>query len=336
MMLSRSPVQRVINIGELVPKSDEFVELPTGVQRVDFSGLPESTLERLVIKPRLSRYRAAVEAAWAAKDAALISHLPAMTAAVSLACRAFHRTPPHLAFSFNFTELPVGRRRDYFQAALKEVTQFCVFSEFERKLYSDHFNLDLARIKRINWTQHPPRPSDHPAPLARRSYVAAVGGEGRDYATLLKAAKLLPGIPFLIVARPHNIAGDLPPNVRFMCNLPLEQTWRIAVDSTTMVVPLKSRTTCCGHITLVGSQLLGLPVVTTESEATREYTESPSVAQCAPGDFTALAGLIEKRHLNWKADHEVAQDQVASCLVRYDRQQWAALVSDFLKQHSIW
>ena len=47
MMLSRSPVQRVINIGELVPKSDEFVELPTGVQRVDFPGASVSTLAHI-------------------------------------------------------------------------------------------------------------------------------------------------------------------------------------------------------------------------------------------------------------------------------------------------
>ena len=43
-----------------------------------------------------------------------------------------------------------------------------------------------------------------------------------------------------------------------LTNVPLAMTWRIALDSSCLIVPLKSRTTCCGHITLVAGELLGI------------------------------------------------------------------------------
>ena len=64
----------------------------------------------------------------------------------------------------------------------------------------------------------------------------------------------------------------------------------IAVESACLVVPLRDRTTCCGHITIVSGELLGIPVISTISEATREYTED--VVALRPGDVERSAGLI--------------------------------------------
>ncbi|MFN8995879.1 MAG: hypothetical protein ACK5X3_19755, partial [Pseudomonadota bacterium] len=51
------------------------------------SGLPRNTLERLIRRPSLGRWRAALEAALDARrnrDALLVSHLPLMAAATNL------------------------------------------------------------------------------------------------------------------------------------------------------------------------------------------------------------------------------------------------------------
>ena len=213
------------------------------------------------------------------------------------------------------------------------MTHFCVYSEYERNLYADYFGLDISQITSVNWSQAKPRVGKQPAPLAAKSYVSAIGGEGRDYETLLKAARLLPHIKFLLVTRPHNVNETLPSNVILYHDLAPEITWRIAADSTVVVVPLKTDTTCCGHVTLVGAQLLGLPLITTRSEATSEYTTSPSVKTCAPGDHVALAELIGETHANWETEQARAQAEVGRNMRLYDRSQWASVVSSFLKQH---
>ena len=75
------------------------------------------------------------------------------------------------------------------------------------------------------------------------------------------------------------------------------------------------------------------PSFTTRSEATKEYTASPGVKTCAPGDYVALAELIEETHSNWETEQIKAQAEVGRNMRLYDRSQWASVVSTFLKQH---
>lgn len=315
-----SGVRRVVNAADLSPSGFEFVDFPPGVERLDFSALPGNAIERLVRKPRISRYRAAFEAVRAARGMPIISHLPRMTAAVSTAQSLLRSRSPHLAFSFNFTDLPQGAARRYMSRAFGHVDEFFVFSEYERETYPRYFSLPEDRFTRLTWTQRPPAVSSEPSPFPRDSYVSAVGGEGRDYASLMAAAEALPDIDFVVIARPYNRMGELPSNVRLMTNVSPALTWRIALDSSCMVVPLKSRTTCCGHITLVSGELLGIPLISTASEATREYTQD--VALCEPGDVAALTRLIREHH------HRVVQFKVAAAnrvqekLADYDRRIW--------------
>ena len=321
---------QVLNVADLSRVGDEFVDLPEGFHRRDFSGLPQNALERLIRRPKLSRYRAAWCAALTAKEGAIISHLPRMTAAVSNACHSLGRSAPHLAFSFNFTDLPVGSDLERFKRALPHVDRFCVYSEYERELYPEYFGLDVDRFVRVNWTQHIPSVSPISGARASGSYVSAIGGEGRDYAGLIEAAKMLPDIQFVIVARPGNVGPEIPGNVELRYNIPADEAWRIAVDSSVVVVPLKSRFTCCGHITIVSAELLGLPVISTVSEATKEYTADATL--CEPGDTVALAGLIENAHRKWENFRADAEKRVPQKQRDYDRSQWTGIVSDFLLQ----
>ena len=234
--------RRIVNVAEL-PRGAHFVNLRPGIDRLDFSGLPANALERFVKKPKIARYRAALGAVLAADGMPIISHLPRMTAAVCMAQGLTGRHAPHLAFSFNFTELPEGFARRYMTSAFRSVNEFFVYSEYEREVYPRYFSQPQERFKSLLWAQTPPAVAFGETPFKPNSYISAVGGEGRDYATLLNAAELLPEIKFVIIARPRNQVGSLPKNVRLFMNMPSELTWRIASDSSCLVVPLKSATT---------------------------------------------------------------------------------------------
>lgn len=261
------------------------------------SGRPQNRLERLVRRPALARWRAALQAARAARaaeGAVLVSHLPLMGAATNVMRRRLCPDVPQVAFSFNFTDLPQGRRRAWLTGALRGIDEFVVFSRFEKGLYSSHFDIPEARIRFLPWAMEPPRPGpDNPA-AGQGDYLCAIGGEGRDYALLAEGMRTLPGVRMVIVGRPHSVAGiSFPDNVTVFTNLPLAQTWAIAAGSGGMVIPLKSATTACGHITLIGAQQLGLPLVITASRGVEDYVEDGTTARLVTaGDAAALTAAI--------------------------------------------
>ena len=56
-----------------------------------------------------------------------------------------------------------------------------------------------------------------------------------------------------------------------------------------MMLPLKSETTACGHITLVGAQLLGIPLVITRSKGVADYVEDGVTATLVAAGDAELA-----------------------------------------------
>ena len=256
------------------------------------SGLPRNALEKRVKNLHLGRYRAAwtaVQHARTSPGALLVSHLPLMGAATNALRRRFCPHVPQICFSFNFTELPAGLRRNYLRRALRDVAECVVYSRFELDLYPSYFDMDPALFRFLPWAMEAPQPGSHnPTGLTGR-YLCAIGGEGRDYRLLAHVMRDLPQITMVVIARPYSIAGiDFPDNVKVFTNLPFAQTWRVALDSQGLVIPLASSDTACGHITIVGAQLLDIPLLVTESRGVSDYV-SPETAQLvAPGDANDL------------------------------------------------
>lgn len=327
----------LVNVAELGP-GEPFVDLPeldgAPVEWISHSGEARNAIERRVRRPRLSRYRAAFGAARDARKAtAMISHLPRMTAAVESFVPLFGRRP-HLAFSFNFTALPTGADLARMKRAFAPVEQFCVYSKFEAELYADVFGLPRNRFRPVLWTQEPP-PVDESLAVPERPFAVAIGGEGRDYAGIIAAARAAPDVQWVLVARPSALLENAPANVQVHCNLPLAQTWGIANRAAVSVVPLLSDETCCGQITLVGTQMLGIPMVTTRSKATQEYLEgSPATTVVEPGDPDALAEAIARAVNEAEARRVAAQAARAGIAARYDRRLWADYVADFIRRSS--
>lgn len=318
-------IKRMVNVSDLQPEGAAFVDFPPNVERIDVSGLPQNFLERRIRRPAIGRYRAAWEAV--GKGDAVLSHMPRMTASVADAMRLRRRPQPHLAFSFNFTDLPNGADLARFRTSLKFVDRLLVYSTFEQGLYPQLFQLPPERFVQCDWTQDIPEVDAAPGPYEPGSYVVAIGGEGRDYSTLIAAAARLPHLKFVIIARPRNNVGILPDNVSLMMNIPAPKTWRIGVDSAFMVLPLKSRETCCGQITLVSGRQLGIPMLATESAAITDYVDGSTLV--APGDSAKMAEALEDMWVNREAKKAHAADAMAADRARFDRSRWKAVIADF-------
>lgn len=330
---------KIIDVAELTPTDSRFVDLP----QLDgeplcwkrFSALPRNSIERRITRPRISRYRAAREASEAGQDAlAIISHLPLMTLAVSnaLSLRRASKTP-HLAFSFNFTKIPTGLRSQWFRHGLASVDKFAVYTEFERELYSSEFDIPIYRFSRIDWTQEIPIIGNSvPDSIPREPFVAAIGGEGRDYKLILDLARAMPHISFVIIARPNRLFDDLPRNVRLFCNIPAETCWAIAARAAFVMVPLLDTETCCGHITLVSARLAGIPILTSRSKGTREYSEGYSATLIAnPGALEEWVKLLAESMPLASRYKEVALKECRTAQERHDRQHWVKFVGDYLR-----
>lgn len=323
---------RYVNAFELNEKGAPFVDPGPQFQAIDVTALPGNAVERIVTRPRLSRLRAAGEAVALAKGAPIITHLPRLAGAVAGVQKMGRTRSAHLAFSFNFTDLPVGLERAWFRQVLGRVERFVTFSAFEAEMYPAYFGLDAGRFTPILWAQAVPDVSDAPTPFTGQEYVCAIGGEGRDYRTLTEAARLLPEITFVVIARAHSDTGPALPNVHVLRNQPAPVTWRIAKDARFMVLPLRDDRTCCGHITIASAQLLGIPVISTYSQATREYVAKSST--CPPGDPRALADLIAATYAQPVTPLQINGMTAEQAAMRYDRDNWVAPIRDFLTAHT--
>jgi glycosyltransferase involved in cell wall biosynthesis len=111
-------------------------------------------------------------------------------------------------------------------------------------------------------------------PAEGGDYVCAIGGNGRDYRTLLEAAARLPEIRFVAVVRPDNLRGlSVPPNVIVRTNVPFEVAMNILRYSKFMVLPLAGTEVPCGHVTIVFAMQFGKAYVITDSAGVRDYAK---------------------------------------------------------------
>ena len=291
---------QIVNFADLSDANWTFLQASLVDLQLDwhfFSTNPRSPLERLVKRPRLARWRgvwAAVRCAARNPHTVVISHLPKTTLWLVLLCSMLSVKARHIAFSFNFTELPTGIKKDLMRWAFRKVDRFVVFSRTEQSRYADYFGIDLARIDFMPWEMDIPRTSE--SPFISGKYVCAVGGEGRDYETLIRAMQLAPHIKTVIVTRSYNMPqGPLPANVELHTELSGTDFWSVVKHSHAVVVPLLDAQTNCGHITLVGALLFGRPIVATRSAGIDDYvTDDVNALIVAAGDALALQCAVER------------------------------------------
>jgi glycosyltransferase involved in cell wall biosynthesis len=298
-----------------------------------FSTRIRGFLEKLITRPALSRYRACRELARGATSGEfdlIVTHLPLVTCWTETFCRR-RRKCPHVAFAFNFTDLPTGPRLVLMRRAFQRLDRVIVFSSFERTLYSDYFGIPESRIDVIPWRIQDPRvqrlrsgndaaTTAGPIPTGSSETISAVGSQGRDYATLFDAMRRLPHIRLVLVAGAKNLQGlDPPTNVEVRQNIPLAEAEAVLRESRFVVVPLRDSQTACGHVTIVYSMFEERAVVATDSAALAEYViPNRNGILVKPRDAQALANAIghlwgnpEEAHRMGAAGREIA---LGNCL----------------------
>ena len=324
-----SPI-RIVNFAEIAERDWRFLEgkiYPETTSWTFHAATPKFWIERFVKRPNLARLRASLHAGFCARSMEvnlIISHLPRATLWVGLFSKLFLSKARHLAFSFNFTELPSGINKRLMCHAFRRVDRFVVFSEAEKHLYASYFALDGDRFDVIRWCMDRPKTAV-PAATLPENYICAVGGEGRDYQSLLSASRLLPNIPLVIVARPDSLISlDIPAHVLVFTNLENEEFWGVVQQSSFVVLPLKDASTNCGHISIVGSQLLGKPIVSTYSSGTAEYLQHGyNALMSAAGDTVALRMNIQKLWED-RVVHEAFRNNIANDDAKYALDNWVA------------
>ena len=291
---------KIINVSETGASGwnwigGKFEEDPFDWQ--SFSGTPSSNIERLLIRPKLGRYRACWQAVNAAKQTnavLLVTHQPLIAAWCAAMGRMIDLRTPQLAFAFTFSQLPSGSRLAMMKRAFQHIDRFVSFSTIERRRYAQIFDIPVDRIDTLRWSVAQPSIDLSEQPIEDGEYLCAIGGEGRDYATLVDAMRGLPDLRLAIVARPQNVEGlDLPPNVSVRTNITLKEVWNIGKHAKLMVLPLLDTQVPCGHGTLIMAMQLKTPCIVTESDAMSDYVYPGKTALvCPPSRPQALASTI--------------------------------------------
>jgi len=245
-----------------------------GVDWVFVDDRPLNFWDKLTRRPMLRACLQAVMRASRGHARLLITQDPRATFLCALFCRILFIRVDHYVFSFNFPELPTGIRHRLMRYAFRQIKQFSVHSSMERDLYSRYFDIPKEKIRLRLWSIGVPDVSPD-YPLEDGRYIASIGGNGRDYRTLIQAAKGLPEIPFVLVVRPESLIGlEVPKNVKAIVNAPFEQAMNIMKYSAFTVLPLSGSTVPCGHVTLVCAMHLAKTVVATDSAGIYDYVRS--------------------------------------------------------------
>ena len=248
--------------------------------------------------PSLARWRAARQLAGAHKAQpfnVIVSHRPITTAWTAAALGDAKGHARHLAFSFNFTDLPQGARRKFMTRAFQNVDAVAVFSQAEQSLYADYFDIDPNNILLAPWGVAPPLSSPPPREI-EGLYFASLGGEARDYEVLCDAARRCPDEKFVVVARPHNFRDLSPPsNLEVHFDLPFERAWAIIYYAEAALIPLRSRETPCGLVTLVGGMHLGKAQIVTDAAGVGDYVRDGETGLLVPpNDGAAIVRALQR------------------------------------------
>ena len=263
------------------------------VQWLYFSAETKLPWQKLLKRPKLGNPIAAFRAVMTARRTGadvIFSMGPQVSFWVATWCSLFSVDIRHLCFWFNFPDLPGRLKTRILSPAYKQIEVIRIQSRMEIDLYHRLFDIPIDTMTFRYWCMK--TPEIEPAePLMPGAYLSAIGGNARDYETLLAACKLAPEIPMVWVVRPENVAGlDIPPQVRVVMNIPYAQAMNYLYHSRATVVPLKDSQTPCGHVTLVSAMFLKIPILITDSIGVVDYVfDGDNGLLCRPHDPADMA-----------------------------------------------
>ncbi|MEM9988814.1 MAG: hypothetical protein AAF723_04770, partial [Pseudomonadota bacterium] len=141
--------------------------------------------------PGYGRWRAVKALEKSAPYDLIISHGPWTTAWTASFLRKTNSQTKHLAFAFNFTDLPTGLRHALMKYVFSRVDHFAIFTDAESSLYQSTFDIPPDKFIRAPWGVKAPIESALERKISE-PYIVSLGGEARCYKTLCETAKLCP------------------------------------------------------------------------------------------------------------------------------------------------
>jgi glycosyltransferase involved in cell wall biosynthesis len=259
---------------------------------------PRNAIEKRLSALNISKVRGCLEAVRLAKannSEVLVTHGPDLAGWCAIFAFVLSLQSLLVAHSFNFPHLPRKLKRSIFALAFRRIDRFVVFSNIEKDIYSRCFRIPKDRFEFVHWGANPPLVR-HAPPVDADQYVSSIGGNARDYQTLIEAATLLPEIPFTIVVRPTNLDGlTIPPNVDIKINISVEECMAILLHSRFMILPLVNSEVPCGHVTMVAAMHLGKASIVTDSKGIADYAANgENSLTVTPGHPNSLVEAIQR------------------------------------------
>lgn len=274
---------------------------PKTMKGIDWETITTIQTPRLnaIQRPYIARYVTALRAAWKSRHLDLVvTHGEPMAIWTGLFMRLLGSRAKHLAWAFTMPEYDTysSYRKMILRFGMKHVDRLVMFSEIETRSYPPLLDVEPDRFRMIPWSADGAHIDRSVPPIVEGEYIAAIGGEGRDYATLFKAMEMLPQRRLVVVASPKSIEGLTPPeNVTVYSNIPFSDAMNIAAHAQFLVLPLLSETIPCGHGSIVSQFYLEKATIVTRSQAMNGYAYAEdNVLEYPARDANALKDQIER------------------------------------------
>ncbi|MES2500128.1 MAG: glycosyltransferase family 4 protein [Pseudomonadota bacterium] len=289
-------------------------------------------------KDSIARFFAASKAVKLArkKPSVLVSHGPRPALYAGNLAKTFCPKIPHLVYSFNLTNLPSGKQHSLMSRAFQQPTKFVTYSNVERKLYADYFDIPIEKIDMLHWAVHAPKVDLTDPQLETGRYICALGSQGRDYATLIAAMKKLPNIKLVLVASADSILGlNIPNNVKIYTHIPLAQAHNILAHSAFMVLPLRDSQVPCGHVTIVSAMFFNKAIVVTNSLGVQDYIfDDKTGLFCEPKNADDLSEKIQALWDDSTKNIQLCEASLAFAHQYCTEKTAINYFADFLRKHS--
>jgi len=187
------------------------------------------------------------------------------------------------------------RKLDWYRRLYSTVDVVFVLSSSQVDFVANLLDIRRERVRFIHFGID--EESFAPEFATEGEYVLAAGRDrGRDWPTLLAAARQL-DVPFRVLARARDLDGlELPKNVEMLGYRPFEQYRELLLGARVVVVPTDSRPYPTGQTVMLEAMAAGKATVVTETAAIGDYLTGDNALAVRVGDADGLAAAIDRSY----------------------------------------